>query len=91
MAHGATRASLCEVRLAPGGVSLVVHVLEQHEAERHVADAGKADQRDRARHRADRAAAGMLVMRGVDHAQQLVGQRHVLQDFIRQVAQAFVL
>ena len=70
---------------------LVVHVLEQHQRQRHVADAGKADQRDRARDGADAAAGRGGEVRGVDHAQQLVRQRHVLEDLVGQARQRFGL
>ena len=53
-------------------MGLVLHVLQQHQAERHVANAIEAHQRDRARHRVDAAAARKVG--AVDHPQQLVGQ-----------------
>eukprot|EP01136_Pigoraptor_vietnamica_P005570 Opistho-1_new@37394 len=79
-----------ELGLEQVGVRLVLHVLEQHQAHGDVADADKADQADRPRDRADAAAAGVRELRRVDQAQQLVGQRHVLQDLAGQRVQAFV-
>ena len=70
---------------------LVVHVVQQHQRQRHVAHTGEADQRDRARHGGDGAAAGMAKRRAVHQAQQLVRQRHVFQDFGGQAVQAFVV
>ena len=72
-------------------VRFVFHVVEQHQAHGNVADARETDQADRARHRVDVASPHVAEVRGVDDAQHLVGQRHVLEDFVGQAVDVFVL
>lgn len=62
------------------GLGIVLHVLQQHQAQGHIANAVKPHQVDRPRNGID--AAAMRKMRTVDHAQEFVGERHILQDFI---------
>ena len=80
-----------EFFLQQGRVGLVAHVFQQHHRQGHVAYAGKPHQGHRTRHRGHTTARHRAEVRRVDHAQQLVGQRHVIEDLVRQVLQAFGL
>ncbi|MNV23422.1 hypothetical protein D3C71_1144340 [compost metagenome] len=72
-------------------MGLVLHVVEQHQAECHVAHGVEAHQAHGPRHGADGAPARMREMHAVDQAQQLVGERHILEDLVCEIADAVVL
>ena len=79
-----------ELLLQPLRVGLVFHVLDQHQRQGQVADAGQADQRNGPRDGAHAMAVAAQV-RGVDQTQQLLCQRHVLENLIGQRVQALGL
>ncbi|MNT46808.1 hypothetical protein D3C72_1834790 [compost metagenome] len=72
-------------------MGLVLHVVQQHQAECHVAHGVEAHQAHGPRHGADGAPARMREMHAVDQAQQLVGERHILEDLVCEIADAVVL
>ena len=70
-------------------MGLVLHVLEQHQTERHVANARKAHEGRRTGDGAHVSGPGAQVARGVDQTQKLVGQRDILEDLVGQTVEIF--
>ena len=81
--HHAAEVAGGDVILEVGRLRLVLQVLEQHQRQCGVAHLLEAQDRDRARDGGNRAAE-LLEIGGIDHAQELVGQRHILEDAVGQ-------
>ena len=80
-----------EVLLQLAGVGFVLQMLEQQHGDGDVADGVEAEHDHCPRHGADVAAAGLAVVGGVDQAQDLVGQRIVLEDAVGQRVDALAV
>ena len=80
-----------EVFLELVGIGLVLQMLEEQYGDRDVAHRLEAEHDHGARHGADAAAAGRPEIGRIDQAQQLVGQREVLEDGVGQFVDALRL
>jgi hypothetical protein len=68
------------------GIVLVLQVFEKQDRDGNAAHRIETENDDRPRYGADVAATGLPVIRRVDHAQNLVGQRKILEDRVRDSA-----